>query len=389
MDKYILKQAFRISTPIFFGYIAIGIPFGLMIVNAGYPWWIAPFMSVTMYAGAGQYVAATLFASGAALAEILVTELFVNIRHIVYGLSLIDKTKDAGKWKPYIIYALTDETYAVLTSIEAPRGVPAGTLYGYIALLDQLYWDLGGLIGALACNVLIHYNLSQYIQGVDFALTALFVVILSGQIGKSRDAVPPFIGFAAGIAAFALNKCGLLSSTNIMFSSIILGVTVLVLVRGRKFYRDQGKKVKNGSFVLFAVCAAVLEVGIIAMSVAELRRNGDAPSVASQPLTLRMAIVATLLSAVVLFCERLFPFALFSKKDPPPVIRFIEQYIPSMIMATLVVYSLKDVSLTAAPFGAPSFVAIGAALAVQLLCKNPMLSIFGSTILYMVLSRIL
>ncbi len=223
MNRYILKQAFRISTPIFFGYIAIGIPFGLMIVNAGYPWWMAPFMSVVMYAGAGQYIAATLFASGASLAEIVVTELFVNIRHIVYGLSLIDKTKSAGKWKPYIIYALTDETYALLTGIEAPREVPAGTLYGYIALLDQLYWDLGALIGALACNVLIHYNLSQYIQGVDFALTTLFVVILSGQIGKSRDVVPPAIGFAAGLAALALCKCRLLSATNIMFSSIYIG----------------------------------------------------------------------------------------------------------------------------------------------------------------------
>ncbi len=146
----------------------------------------------------------------------------------------------------------------------------------------------------------------------------------------------------------------------------------------------------RGAFALFVLLALLLEAGIIAMSLMELRgEGGNVPLGAKQPLSLRMAILATFLSALVLFSERLFPFALFSKKAPPPIIRFIEQYIPSMVMAILIVYSLKDINFAAAPFGAPAILAIAAAILLQQLCKNPMLSIFGSTGLFMVLSRLL
>jgi 4-azaleucine resistance transporter AzlC len=143
MNKYIFKQAFKISTPILFGYLAIGIPFGINIVAAGYPWWMSVLMSVFMYAGAGQYIAVGLFAAGVPLPQILITELFVNIRHIVYGLSLITKFKQVGKWKPYLVFSLTDETYALLTSTEVPPRADPGFFYGMIALLDQCYWILG------------------------------------------------------------------------------------------------------------------------------------------------------------------------------------------------------------------------------------------------------
>ena len=110
----------KLTLPVFFGYIAIGIPFGLMLVKNGYPWWLSPVMSLTMYAGAGEYMAIGLFASGASFGAIAVAELLLNIRHIVYGLSLIEKFKDTGKWKPYLVFALTDETYALMTSIPLP-----------------------------------------------------------------------------------------------------------------------------------------------------------------------------------------------------------------------------------------------------------------------------
>ena len=241
MNRYLLKQCLHVSSPIFFGYIAIGIPFGLMIVNAGYPWWMSLVMSITMYAGAGQYVAVGLFASGASLQEIFITELFVNIRHIVYGLSLITKFKDCGKWKPYLIFALTDETYALLTSIEAPANVNKGTFYGLIALLDHLYWILGALIGAVAWNILIHYNLMQYLTGIDFALTALFVVILMEQIQKSKDFVPPLIGLLTGTVAIALNKVGILPSSNIILAAIVFAIAAIVMVRAKSFYKGEQK----------------------------------------------------------------------------------------------------------------------------------------------------
>lgn len=233
MNSALFKQCVKISSPIFFGYIAIGMPFGLMIVNAGYPWWISLVMSIFMYAGAGQYIAVGLFASGASLAEVFIAELLVNIRHIVYGLSLIDKFKNCGKWKPYLIFALTDETYALLTSTDLPPDAEPGPFFGTIALLDHLYWICGCVLGAVACNILLHFNLSQYIAGVDFALTALFVVILIEQIKKTQDYIPPVIGIAAGTIAVVLFKVGLLPVNNILLVAITVAITVLILVRGR------------------------------------------------------------------------------------------------------------------------------------------------------------
>ena len=207
MDAYIVRQCRKITAPIFFGYIAIGIPFGVLIVQAGYPWWMSLFMSLVMYSGAGQYIAAGLLGAGAGIVEIVLTEFFVNIRHIVYGLSLIEKTKGAGRWKLPIVFTLTDETYAVLTATDVPPGLPPGPFLGWIGILDYLYWTLGCVIGALACNVLAAYGLSDCLQGVDFALTSLFVIILASQLRSSGDFLPPATGILTCIVSCAGPAC--------------------------------------------------------------------------------------------------------------------------------------------------------------------------------------
>lgn len=107
------------------------------------------------------------------------------------------------------------------------------------------------------------------------------------------------------------------------------------------------------------------------------------------PLTLGMALAATAVGAVTIFGERLFPFAIFSKREPPKLIRFIEKYIPSMIIAMLIIYSLKDAEFTQAPYGLPYIAGIAAAAGLHLTLKNPMISVFGSTALFMILTRIL
>jgi 4-azaleucine resistance transporter AzlC len=230
MNKSLLTQAAKITLPVLFGYLAIGIPFGLMIVNAGYPWWIAPVMSTLMYAGAGQYMAVGLFAAGASLGTIAVTELFINIRHIVYGLSLITKLKDTGKWKPYIVFALTDETYSLLTSCPLPEDVAPGPYYGTIALLDHLYWIAGSTIGA-AAGTLLPFKFT----GVDFALTALFAILLIGQIEQSHDALPPVIGGICVTMAIILSRFGILPAQHILLIALALGITALILIRGKGF----------------------------------------------------------------------------------------------------------------------------------------------------------
>ncbi|MDR3049356.1 MAG: AzlC family ABC transporter permease [Elusimicrobiota bacterium] len=217
----IIFQVVKISLPVLFGYIAIGMPFGIMMIAAGYPFWLVPLMSIVIYAGAGQYMAVGLFAVGAGLSEILFAEALLNMRHIVYGLPLIESYKNAGKWKPYIIFALTDETYALLTTCNVPAGIKSGTFYGLISLFNHIYWIAGGVLGAIAVSII-----PISFKGVDFALTALFAVLLIEQIKKTKSFLPLVIGAIVTITAIIF-----IPSKNILLFSICFGIVALMIFR--------------------------------------------------------------------------------------------------------------------------------------------------------------
>ena len=179
MTTHCLKVALRTTIPVFLGYISCGIAFGLITINAGYPWWLAPATGILIFAGAGQFLAVPLFAAGTPIPVILVTELLLNIRHIVYGLPLINQFKECRRYKPYLIYALTDETFSLLTTTTVPPDIPAEDYYFAVSILDQSYWVGGSLIGALVGSM-IPFDMT----GVDFALTALFAVLSIDQVQK-------------------------------------------------------------------------------------------------------------------------------------------------------------------------------------------------------------
>ena len=179
MNIHCLKVAARTTIPVFLGYISCGIAFGLITFIAGYPWWLAPAMGLLMFAGAGLFLAFPLFAAGTPVPAILATELLLNIRHIVYGLPLINQFNGCRRTKPYLIYALTDETFSLLTTTEVPAGVKVEDYYFAVSILDQSYWVGGSLIGGLA-GAMIPFDMT----GVDFALTALFAVLSIDQIQK-------------------------------------------------------------------------------------------------------------------------------------------------------------------------------------------------------------
>ncbi len=229
MNRETFSKILKLTSPIFFGYISIGIPFGLMVVQAGYQWWLAPLMCLTMFTGSGQYIAIGLFAVDAPFSAMIIAQIMTGIRHIVYGLSLITKFKNVGKWKPYLIFALTDETYALLTSCEVPEDVRPGTFYGVIALMDQCYWTLGAIIGAVA-GTLINFPL----EGIDFALTALFAVILVEQIRSSKNFVPAAIGLSTAIIAVLLGKAGIISDGNMLIAALSLGIGALMFTTRKK-----------------------------------------------------------------------------------------------------------------------------------------------------------
>lgn len=230
INSSIFFQILKLTLPVFFGYIAIGIPFGLMLTDAGYPWWLAPLMGLTMYTGTGQYFAVPMFVAGVPLSAFLLTQLMVSIRHIVYGLSLIDQFKNTGVRKPYLIFALTDETYALLTGTKVPEGVDPADFYSIISGFDQSYWVTGSIIGALAGTLIP----KEFTNGVDFALTALFVVLMIEQLKALKDWVPTLIGAFATILCVALAKLSIIPGDNILLIALGIGLFCLILAKGNK-----------------------------------------------------------------------------------------------------------------------------------------------------------
>lgn len=190
-----LPRAFKTSVPVLLGYVTIGFGFGLLAVNSGYPAWFALAMSVFVYAGAAQYIGIGLFAAGASISEIALVTLIVNLRHAAYGLSLIKTFGRFPRLRPYLVFALTDETYALLSSLnESDR--QDGHFMLAISALNQFYWVAGTALGALAGS-LIPYR----IDGLNFALTAMFLVLAVEQALKLRKVLPFFLAAASTVAA--------------------------------------------------------------------------------------------------------------------------------------------------------------------------------------------
>jgi 4-azaleucine resistance transporter AzlC len=211
----IFLDAFKCSVPVLLGYLAIGAAFGLLMADAGYSWGLTLLMSVVMYAGAGQYIAVGLLASGASLAEAVLVQLVVNARHIAYGITMFKKF--SGPYKPYLIFALTDETFALLSSRELPDAPDGdggnagenGLFMLYVSALDHLYWIAGSLVGVFAGT-----HLPFSFEGVSFALTALFIVLMIEQVLRVRRALPFIIPALAAVLAVVLlpTRAALLSA---------------------------------------------------------------------------------------------------------------------------------------------------------------------------------
>ena len=187
MDRKALSAAFPVTVPVLMGYLAIGIAFGLMLQEIGYNFIWAFFMSLTIYAGSGQYLGVTLLGAAASLGTVAVMTLLINFRHLVYGLSMLEKFRGMGPRKLYMIFSLTDETYALLSSARAPVGVDPRNFYFAIALLDQSYWILGSVIGAVAgVTVLFLIVLGHFFGQDQMLLISLGVIVLCLLVLRDR-----------------------------------------------------------------------------------------------------------------------------------------------------------------------------------------------------------
>lgn len=189
-----VRFAFAQSVPVMLGYIFLGIAFGLMLQDAGYSFWWAFFSSVFIYAGSMQFVLVTLLTGGASLFYSAIMTLFINGRHLFYGLSFLEKFRKMGKFYPYMIFSLTDETYSVLCGLKVPQGMSEKKVSFLIALFDHCYWIMGSVLGALI-GELITFDTT----GIDFSMTALFVVIVLNQWLENKEHRPALLGAVIGV----------------------------------------------------------------------------------------------------------------------------------------------------------------------------------------------
>lgn len=225
MKKQVTKQAFTTSIPVMAGYIVLGMGFGLLLHDAGYGVGWALFMAVIIYAGTMQYVGVSLLAAGASLLTTGLTTLMVQARHLFYSISMIERYKDAGKYKPYMIFGLTDETYSLLSDDNLPCAEEDAPRYRFlVTMFNQSYWIIGCVTGNLLGEVLPFST-----KGLEFSMTALFVASLTEQWITMRDHVPALTGF------FGTLLCLLVfGPDNFLIPALLLITLILTLLRSRE-----------------------------------------------------------------------------------------------------------------------------------------------------------
>ncbi len=223
MNRKTLAAAFPVTVPVLMGYLAIGMAFGLMLQSIGYGAHWALLMSLVIYAGSGQYLGVSLLAAGAPLPHVAFMTLMVNFRHLVYGLSMLEKFRGMGSRKFYMIFSLTDETYALLSSAQAPEGVDEHDFFFTVAMLNHSYWIAGSVAGAL-----LGAALGFDTTGVDFAMTALFLVIAVGQWRAAGSHIPALLGGAATLASLLLA-----GAEDMLLPALAIIVIALTLLRPR------------------------------------------------------------------------------------------------------------------------------------------------------------
>ena len=220
--KKLIKSVFIKTLPVMAGYIVLGFGFGIICVKGGLGILAACLMSVFIYAGSMQYVAVSLIASGASLITAALTTLMVNARHLFYGITMIEPYKNSGKKKPYLVFSLTDETYSLVCTGEAPEGEDFHKYAFFVSLVNQCYWVLGTLLGALVGSV-VSFNS----KGVDFAMTALFITVFTEQWKSTKNHLSAITGVLVSVLCLIV-----FGADKFLIPSMI--IITLILTMGRK-----------------------------------------------------------------------------------------------------------------------------------------------------------
>lgn len=215
-----MKKVFLYTLPVLMGYIPLGIAFGILSVESGISFTATVLMSIVVFAGAGQFLAVSLLSAHAGYFEIALGTFLLNLRHFFYGITIMDELKNFGTKKFYIIFGLTDETFALLKTWKSEEDKEK--TFFRIALFDHLYWITGTIMGAATAST-ISFNSS----GVEFSLTVLFVVLTIELLRQQKNFKTFFTACTIGIFSLIFIPAG-----KMLITSLTLGVIVMFIMRG-------------------------------------------------------------------------------------------------------------------------------------------------------------
>lgn len=214
--------AFPHTIPVLTGFLLLGMAYGVLMQTKGYgPLW-AVLMSAIAFCGSMQFVAITLLTAAFNPVQALLLSFMVNARHLFYGISMLEKYKGLGKVKWFLVYTLCDETFSISSSLTPPEGISRKYFFLSVSLLDYCYWVLGTFLGGILGNVITFDT-----RGLDFVLTALFVVLFLEQMKKPENRVAGAIGLICTVVGLVV-----FGATNLVIPSML--IILLVLLAGRK-----------------------------------------------------------------------------------------------------------------------------------------------------------
>ena len=221
MKKKAFKAALPYTVPICVGFLVLGMSYGFMMRSKGFSFLYPMLMSLFIYAGSMEFVTVNLLLSAFNPVYAFLLTLMVNARHLFYGISMLGRYKDTGWKKPYLIFGMCDESFSINCSVSIPEDVDRGWFMFFVTLLNQIYWVSGATLGAL-----LGYVIQFDTTGIEFVMTALFVVIFLNQWDESREHRPALIGLGCSLAALVL-----FGSANFLVPAMALIVLCFTLDR--------------------------------------------------------------------------------------------------------------------------------------------------------------
>lgn len=223
MKRKAFKAALPYTLPICIGFIVLGMSYGFLMRSKGFPLIYPMLMSLFIFAGSMEFVTVNLLLSDFNPLHVFFLTLMVNARHIFYGISMLDKYKNCGWKKPYLIFGMCDETFTVNCAVTPPEDVDKGWFMFFVTLLNQIYWVSGATLGALL-GYIIHFDAS----GIEFVMTALFVVMFINQWEETKEHTPALMGLGCSMLCLLV-----FGSSNFIIPAMILIVLCLSIGKGK------------------------------------------------------------------------------------------------------------------------------------------------------------